>query len=103
MHLHLSAKMEDAALAISKTWKKAEMHRGMLTFISVDICSHKLQHSAKRLILYAQGSEIEKRTGLDILKNSWLEKLIFYYRIRPSFLSVYPHRLIQSVYRSQVV
>lgn len=58
MHLHLSTKMEDAALTISKTWK-AEMPRGMLTLISVDICSHKLQHSVKHLILYPQESGIE--------------------------------------------
>lgn len=67
MHLHLSTKMEDAALTISKTWKKAEMPRGMLTSISVDICSHKLQHGVKHLILIPRESEIEKRTGLDML------------------------------------
>lgn len=65
--MHLSTKMEDVALTVSKTWKNAEMPRGMLTFISVDTCSRKLQYGVKHLILYPQESETEKRTGLDIL------------------------------------
>lgn len=65
MHLHLSTKMEDAALTIPKTWKKVKMPKSMLTFISVDICSHKLQYGVKHLI--PQKNEIEKRSGLDIL------------------------------------
>lgn len=65
--MHLSTKVEDVALTVSKTWEKAEVSRGMLTFISVVTCSHKFQYGAKHLILYPQESEIEKRTGLDIL------------------------------------
>lgn len=83
--LSLSTELEDAALTISKTWNKAELPRGMPTFLCDDTCCHNPHHGVKH-ISFCMPKEVKlRKPGLSILKHSWLREPGIHFRISPSF------------------